>query len=88
MKNHFGSSVLVGDSIYGFDNATFRCVDAESGNPVWESDLGPFHQAIVQNKSSQGVNAAPVANLRSAPVKSRAEYIVALRGTMASEGMF
>jgi len=35
MKNHFGSSVLVGDSIYGFDNATLRCISASSGEPKW-----------------------------------------------------
>jgi outer membrane protein assembly factor BamB len=35
MKNHFGSSVLVGDHIYGFDNATLRCISAATGERVW-----------------------------------------------------
>lgn len=35
MKNHFGSSVLVGDYIYGFDNATLRCISAASGESIW-----------------------------------------------------
>ncbi len=35
MKNHFGSSVLVGDHIYGFDNATLRCLSATTGERVW-----------------------------------------------------
>jgi outer membrane protein assembly factor BamB len=35
MKNHFGSSVLVGDHIYGFDNATLRCISASTGERVW-----------------------------------------------------
>ncbi|MGH9868973.1 MAG: PQQ-binding-like beta-propeller repeat protein [Candidatus Polarisedimenticolia bacterium] len=35
MKNDFNSSVLVGDHIYGFDNATLRCVKAATGEPVW-----------------------------------------------------
>lgn len=35
MKNHFSSSVLVGDYIYGFDNATLRCISAASGERVW-----------------------------------------------------
>jgi outer membrane protein assembly factor BamB len=35
MKNHFGSSVLVGDHIYGFDNATLRCLSAATGERVW-----------------------------------------------------
>jgi len=35
MKNNFNSSILVGEHIYGFDNATLRCVKAASGEPVW-----------------------------------------------------
>ena len=35
MKNHFGSSVLVGDHIYGFDNATLRCISAATGERTW-----------------------------------------------------
>jgi hypothetical protein len=26
MKNHFNNAVLVGDHVYGFDNATFKCL--------------------------------------------------------------
>jgi outer membrane protein assembly factor BamB len=35
MKNHFGSSVLVGDHIYGFDNATLRCISVVTGERIW-----------------------------------------------------
>jgi len=35
MKNHFNSSVLVGDHIYGFDNATLKCVSAATGEQKW-----------------------------------------------------
>lgn len=39
MKNHFNSSVASGNYIYGFDNATLRCISAESGEDVWAKRL-------------------------------------------------
>ena len=36
MKNHFGTSVLVGDYIYGFDNAILKCIEARTGNEQWK----------------------------------------------------
>lgn len=35
MRNHFNTSVLVDGYLYGFDNATFRCVNASDGELVW-----------------------------------------------------
>lgn len=35
MKNHFSSSLLIGSHIYGFDNATFKCIDAATGELAW-----------------------------------------------------
>ncbi len=35
MKNHFSSSLLVGRYLYGFDNATFKCIEAETGEQRW-----------------------------------------------------
>ncbi|HET9229569.1 MAG TPA: PQQ-binding-like beta-propeller repeat protein [Thermoanaerobaculia bacterium] len=35
MKNHFNNAVLVGDHIYGFDNATFKCLSVATGEPTW-----------------------------------------------------
>ena len=35
MKNHFNSSILVGGHIYGFDNATLKCISAETGEQKW-----------------------------------------------------
>ncbi len=35
MKNHFNSSVLVGDHLYGFDDGTLKCIVAASGEEVW-----------------------------------------------------
>ncbi|HEX6861666.1 MAG TPA: PQQ-binding-like beta-propeller repeat protein, partial [Thermoanaerobaculia bacterium] len=35
MKNHFNNAVLVGDHIYGFDNATFKCLAVATGEPAW-----------------------------------------------------
>ena len=36
MKNHFGSSVLQGDFLYGFDNAILKCIDARAGTEQWK----------------------------------------------------
>jgi outer membrane protein assembly factor BamB len=35
MRNHFNSSVVVGGTIFGFDNATLKAVDVETGEIVW-----------------------------------------------------
>ena len=35
MKNQFSSSILVGNSIYGFDNKNFKCIDAKTGQDQW-----------------------------------------------------
>ncbi len=35
MRNHFNSSVAFGNHIYGFDNATLRCLSVETGERLW-----------------------------------------------------
>ncbi|MFQ5528034.1 MAG: PQQ-binding-like beta-propeller repeat protein [Thermoanaerobaculia bacterium] len=35
LRNHFSSSVVHGDHIYGFDNATFKAVSAATGELAW-----------------------------------------------------
>lgn len=35
MKNHFSSSVLVGEHIFGFDNSTLQCLQVVDGKPCW-----------------------------------------------------
>ena len=35
MKNHFSSSVRHGDHLYGFDNATLKCLDLVDGSNCW-----------------------------------------------------
>src|SRR5678810_200275 len=35
MKNHFNSSILYGGYLYGFDDATLRCIDANTGQEKW-----------------------------------------------------
>lgn len=37
MKNHFNNAVLVGDHLYGFDNATFKCFLVATGEQTWAS---------------------------------------------------
>jgi len=35
MRNHFNTSVVVNEHLYGFDNGTLRCLDAASGERRW-----------------------------------------------------
>ena len=35
MSNHFHSSVLLGDYLYGFDNGTLKCIEVETGTEKW-----------------------------------------------------
>ena len=36
MKNHFNSSVLQGDYLYGFDNTILTCIEADTGEEQWQ----------------------------------------------------
>jgi len=35
MRNHFNSSLAIGESIYGFDESELKCLDARTGNARW-----------------------------------------------------
>ncbi|MFQ5630019.1 MAG: PQQ-binding-like beta-propeller repeat protein [bacterium] len=35
MSNHFHTSVLLDKYLYGFDNGTFKCIEAETGKQLW-----------------------------------------------------
>jgi hypothetical protein len=35
MRNHFNTSIEIDGHLYGFDNATFRCLDAVTGERKW-----------------------------------------------------
>lgn len=35
MKNHFNTAVLVGEHLYGFDNATFKALAVATGEQTW-----------------------------------------------------
>lgn len=35
MRNHFNSSVAVGDQVYGFDESELKCLDLATGNVRW-----------------------------------------------------
>lgn len=37
MKNHFATSVLHGDYLFGFDNAILKCIDANTGSEKWKT---------------------------------------------------
>ena len=37
MKNHFATSVLHGNYLYGFDNAILKCIDANTGDEKWKT---------------------------------------------------
>ncbi len=40
MRSHFGTPVAVDGLIYGFDNATLKCIDAASGEQLWARRAG------------------------------------------------
>lgn len=35
MSNHFQTSILLGKYLYGFDDGTFKCIEAETGKKMW-----------------------------------------------------
>ena len=36
MRNHYNGCILVGDYLYGFDNAILKCLELETGKVMWE----------------------------------------------------
>jgi outer membrane protein assembly factor BamB len=46
LKNQFSSSVLSGDYLYGFDNGTFKCVKAQTGEERWKQ-RGLGHGSVI-----------------------------------------
>jgi len=38
MSNHYSTSILFEGHLYGFDEATVKCVDFETGQPIWGQD--------------------------------------------------
>lgn len=40
MRNHFNTSIAHDGLIYGFDNATLKCIEAESGSERWAKRAG------------------------------------------------
>lgn len=55
MKNHFSSSVLVGDQIYGFDNATLKCVAVATGEQRWvQRGFGKGHMVVLEGLLEDG----------------------------------
>jgi outer membrane protein assembly factor BamB len=51
MRNHFNSSVALGESIYGFDESELKCLDLQTGNVRWsERSLGKGSLAAADGK--------------------------------------
>jgi outer membrane protein assembly factor BamB len=46
LKNQFSSTVLAGDYLYGFDNGTFKCVNARTGEERWKH-RGLGHGSVI-----------------------------------------
>ena len=46
MRNKFSSSVLYGGMLYGFDEATLKCLDPEAGTTVWKQ-RGLGHGSLI-----------------------------------------
>jgi outer membrane protein assembly factor BamB len=48
LKNQFSSTVLGGDYLYGFDNGTFKCVNAATGEERWKQ-RGLGHGSVIRS---------------------------------------
>jgi outer membrane protein assembly factor BamB len=46
LKNQFSSSLLAGDSLFGFDNGTFKCLDVRTGEEKWKQ-RGLGHGSLI-----------------------------------------
>ena len=63
MKNHFATSVLHDDYLYGFDNAILKCIDANTGMEKWKTRgfgkgtlmLADAHLIILSDRGKLGL---------------------------------
>lgn len=63
MKNHFATSVLHDDYLYGFDNAILKCIDASTGMEKWKTRgygkgtlmLADAHLIILSDRGKLGL---------------------------------
>ena len=37
MKNHYATSILHNNHLFGFDNSILKCIDAQSGEEKWKA---------------------------------------------------
>ena len=78
MKNHFASSVLYGNYLYGFDNSILKCIEANTGEEQWKTRgfgkgtlmLADGHLIILSDKGKLALaEATPVGFQEKASVK-------------------
>jgi len=89
MKNHFNSSILYGGHLYGFDDATLRCIDAATGKEKWSQKgfakgsllLADGHLIIF---SENGLLALAEATPEAYREKARAQILEGRTWTMPS----
>lgn len=58
LRPSFNDSVVVGDSIFGFNQAIFSCIDANTGERRWNAGRYGFGQAIALKNSQTIIVAA------------------------------
>lgn len=47
LRPAFNDSLIVGDAIYGFNQAVFSCIDAKTGKRLWQGGRYGFGQAVL-----------------------------------------
>jgi outer membrane protein assembly factor BamB len=72
LRPSFNDSVVLGDSVYGFNQAVFSCVDAKTGQRKWQGGRYGFGQTILLKNAGQIIVAAENGDavlLRATPEK-------------------
>ncbi len=80
MKNHFNSSVYHQGFLYGFDDATLKCINAENGEMQWqERGFGKGSLLVADGKlvvlSERGLLALAAANPNAFQETARAQIL-------------
>ena len=58
LRPSFNDSVVLDDSIFGFNQAIFSCVDAKTGERKWQGGRYGFGQSVLLKKAQQIIIAA------------------------------
>jgi hypothetical protein len=75
MRNHFPSSIVMGDNVYGFDESSLTCMDFPTGKQVYWEEKRPFGKGTLIGVGNQLIVLGETGHLGLVDAKAIAFHI-------------